>query len=127
MNLEEWRKSQAGTEADLPSGLEVVLKKVALIDLAKAGRIPETLRPAVDSMMARKAEKPMTLADLEQFAEVVDLIVGAALVGPEGISVAELPFSDRMAIYQWASQETAALNSFRAKSDGALEAARARK
>ena len=68
MNLEEWRKAKAGTEADLPSGLEVVLKKVVLIDLAKAGRIPETLRPTVDSMMARKAEKPMTLADLEQFA-----------------------------------------------------------
>lgn len=127
MNLEEWRKSQAGTEADLPSGLEVVVKRVALIDLAKAGKIPETLRPTVDSMMARKAEKPMTLADLEQFAEVVDLVVGAALVGPEGISVAELPFSDRMAIYQWASQEGAALNSFRTKQDGALEAARSRK
>ena len=127
MNLAEWRILQAGTEATLPSGLEVVLKKVSLIDLAKAGKIPETLRPSVDAMIARKAEKPMTLADLEQFAEVVDLVVGCALVAPEGLDVAELPWSDRMAIYQWASQETAALDSFRTKQNGALEAARARK
>ncbi len=127
MNLEEWRKAQAGTEADLPSGLEVVLKKVSVIDLAKAGKIPETLRPNVDAMIARKAEKPMTLGDLEQFAEVVDLVVTAALVAPEELTVTELPWSDRMAIYQWASAETAALNSFRTKQDGALEVARARK
>lgn len=127
MKLEEWRKSQAGTEADLPSGLEVVLKKVALIDLAKGGKIPETLRPNVDAMIARKADRPMTLADLEQFAEVVDLVVGAALVAPKGLDVAELPWNDRMAIYQWATAETAALNSFRTKQSGALEDSRSRK
>jgi hypothetical protein len=128
MNLQEWRQAQA-TEATLPSGLEVTLRKVTLIDLAQGGRIPETLRPAVDSLLARAAKegKPMTLADFEQFAGVVDLIVAAALVGPEGLTVAELPWPDRMAIYQWANEVSAQLATFRSKQSGALEATRARK
>lgn len=129
MNLQEWRQAQAGEEATLPSGLDVVLRKVTIIELAKGGKIPETLRPAVEGLIARgsKADKPMTLADFEQFANVVDLIAGACLVGPEGLDVAELPWPDRMAIYQWANEVSANLATFRTKQNGALETAHARK
>lgn len=129
MNLDEWRKAQAGEEATLPSGLDVTLRKIMLIDLAKAGKIPETLRPAVDAMIARGGgkDKPMTLADLEEFANVVDVVAAACIVAPEGLQVAELPWPDRQAIFQWANEASANLQMFRKQQASALEAARARK
>jgi hypothetical protein len=129
MNLAEWRSAQV-TEATLPSGLEVKLKKATVVDLAQSGRIPETIRPAVDQMLARekaKQDQPMTLADLEQFAAVVDVLVTACLVEPDGLDVAELPFTDRQAIFLWANEASAKLATFRTEQGGALEAARARK
>jgi hypothetical protein len=51
MNLAEWRaRQQQGEAFTLPSGLDVQLKKVALIDLAQAGQIPTTLRAPVAEM-----------------------------------------------------------------------------
>ena len=129
MNLAEWRAAQV-TEATLPSGLEVKLRKATVVDLAQSGRIPETIRPAVDQMLARekaKQDQSMTLADLEQFAAVVDVVVKACLVEPSGLDVAELPFTDRQAIFLWANEASAKLATFRAEQNGALEAARARK
>lgn len=127
MNLDEWRAAQI-TEATLPSGLEVTLKRLTVLDLAQAGRIPETIRPAVDAMLKRGAEGvTVTLANMQEFAAVVNLVVGACLVGPEGLTVEELPWLDKQAIFQWANEASANLNTFRTKQNSALEVARARK
>jgi len=127
MNLEEWRKAQT-TEATLPSGLEVVLKRLTVFDLAQSGRIPETIRPAVDTMLASGTEGvKITLANMQDFAAVVDVVAAACLVGPEGLTVAELPWLDKQSIFMWANEASAQLGTFRTKQDGVMEAARSRK
>jgi hypothetical protein len=116
MNLEEWRKKQAtGESFTLPSGLDVRLRKVGMLDLATQGKIPATLAPRINELM-----KPggMATGNLEQVAEmagVVDVVCQACLVWPE-MSVTELSYEDRLAIFNWASTVSAKLSPFRGES-----------
>ena len=124
MNLSEWRAKQAGEEFTLPSGLDVTLRRASLIDLAQRGAIPETLRPAVDELTARgTGVQKLTVDELGEFAKVVDAIVAACIVGPEGLTVEELPWDDRMAIYQWANESSGKLAPFRGQQNGVVEVA----
>lgn len=114
MNLDEWRQAREhGEEGTLPSGLEVRLKRVSVLDLAQSGRIPQVLRPWVNELMQQKAGQQMGLEELGELADVVDLVVKACLVGPVGLDVAELPWADRLAIYLWANEATGRLETFR--------------
>lgn len=114
MNLSEWRQArQQGTEATLPSGLTVTLKQVSLLDLASSGRIPQTLIAPVNELINKGQSSTPTLDDLTAMGPVVDLVVRAALVGPDGLTVEELPFSDKLAIFEWCNAEAQKLSTFR--------------
>ena len=115
MNLDEWRsKRQQGENATLPSGLTVQLRQVSMLDLAAKGQIPQTLKPKIEELMqgGGKAAK-VTLGSLSQYVEVIDLVVGACLAGPEGLTVDELPYQDKIAIFNWANEVSGKLQSFR--------------
>ena len=113
MKLSEWRaKRDQGEEATLPSGLEVRLRKVSVLDLAQRGGIPATLRPKVSEYISKPPTAP-TLDDLDDFSEVVDLVVAACLVEPAELVSAELPWGDRLAIYLWANEASGRLEPFR--------------
>jgi len=113
MNLEEWRAARAeGEEAELPSGLTVKLRKVSVMDLAKQGKIPTTLQPQFDKF-AKQQQAKMTLADLKEFAPMVELVCRACIVEPEGLDVAELPFTDQIAVFGWANEGANQLQIFR--------------
>lgn len=117
MNLIEWRKAQqAGEEYELPSGLEVTLKPVSLLDMAAGKSIPQTLIAPVNDLIKRgQAENP-TLDDLAAMGPVVDLVASACLVSPAELSVSELPFGDKLAIFEWANGgEQKKLATFRQK------------
>lgn len=125
MNLKEWRKAQAqGEDGVLPSGLEVVLKKVHVLDLVNAGRIPQTLRPVLDALMNGKSDKSgLSVDEMPAFYELVTLIAGACLREPEGLEVSELPVEDRMAIYLWAMEGVQRLEKFRSRKNQPVEPA----
>jgi hypothetical protein len=123
MNLAEWRARQAGEEYTLPSGLDVVLKKVALIDLAQGGKIPQTLRAPVDEMMKSRGMDRVGLEQISEFTAVVDLVATACLAGPEGLTLTELPWADKLAIFTWANAQADKLVPFRREQDGAVESA----
>ena len=124
MNLEEWRKQRAvGTVMVLPSGLEVTLKKVAVLDLAERGNIPLQLRPKLEKMLTSGTARVVTLEDFQQHSEVVNLACAACLMAPEELDVMELPYGDRLAIFQWANEVTTALQPFRGEQDAAVAAA----
>lgn len=115
MKLEEWRKLQdQGEEATLPSGLEVRLRKVSVLDLAQRGGIPATLRPKVSEFISKPPTSP-TLDDFDDFSEVVDLVAQACVVEPADLEVSELPWGDRLAIYLWANEAAGRLEPFRAQ------------
>lgn len=124
MNLDEWRaRQQEGEAFTLPSGLDVRLKRVALLDLVQGGKIPATLKAPVGELLKRKPDAAVDLADMEKFGDVLDLVAGACLVGPEGLDVAELPSSDKQAIFNWANQAAAQLEPFRGKQGADVESA----
>ena len=122
MNLEEWRaRQQQGEAFTLPSGLEVRLKKVALIDLAQAGQIPSTLRAPVAEMIKRKPDQAVDLGDMEKFGQVLDVVCKACIVAPEGLDVAELPSYDKQVVFNWANQAAGKLEPFRHQPNGSVE------
>ena len=122
MNLAEWRARQKEGEAfTLPSGLEVRLKKVALMDLAQAGQIPTTLRAPVAETLKRKPDQPLDLNDVEKFAQVLDIVVKACIIEPAELEPAELPNADKLAIFNWANQPAGRLEPFRRQPNGNVE------
>jgi hypothetical protein len=123
MNLTEWRQKQAGEEFTLPSGLDVKLRKVSMMDLAQRGSIPETIRPAVDEFITRGKDGRIGLSDIQQFGEVIDLVARSCLVEPADLDLAELTWADKQAIFAWANEQAAGLARFRGQSNGAVETA----
>ena len=122
MNLAEWRaRQQQGEAFTLPSGLEVQLKKVALLDLAQAGQIPATLRAPVAEILKRKADQPVDLNDVEKFGQVLDVVCKACIVAPAELDVAELGSFDKQAIFNWANQAAGKLEPFRHQPNGSVE------
>jgi len=122
MNLAEWRaRQQQGEAFTLPSGLDVQLKKVSLMDLAQAGQIPTTLRAPVAEMLKRKPDQPVDLADVEKFGQVLDVVVRACLVEPAELDLAELSGNDKQAIFNWANQVAGKLEPFRSRQSGDVE------
>ena len=122
MNLAEWRaRQQQGEAFTLPSGLEVRLKKVALIDLAQAGQIPTTLRVPVAEMLKRKPDQSVDLADVEKFGQVLDMVCQACIVEPAELDVAELGSFDKQAVFNWANQVAGRLEPFRHQPNGSVE------
>lgn len=122
MNLAEWRALQSeGDDATLPSGLTVKLRRVGVMDLAERGQIPQTLAPQLEAYMS--GGKKVTLAQFNEQAEVINLVCQACIVAPADLGVEELPFADRLAIFQWANEVNQPLTSFRAKQNGAVETA----
>lgn len=118
MNLAEWRALKAeGEEAQLPSGLVVRVKRVGLVDLAEQGKIPQTLQPQIDeiSQIAQETKKGKSpgLDQVGRFTDVLDVVCRACLVGPDGLDVGELDFTDKMAIFTWANEAAVGLKMFR--------------
>ena len=122
MNLAEWRaRQQQGEVFTLPSGLEVRLKKVALIDLAQAGQIPTTLRAPVAEMLKRRPDQPVDLADVEKFGQVLDMVCQACIIEPAELDVTELGSFDKQTIFNWANQPAGKLEPFRRQQSGDVE------
>lgn len=123
MNLEEWRKLRAeGDEATLPSGLGVRLRRVSTLDLAEKGRIPQELRPKLEQMMAG-GQTSVTLDQFIEYADIINLVVGACLTGPEGLTLDELPYTDRLSIFGWANEMGEKLSTFRRSEGKPVESA----
>ena len=124
MNLDEWRaRQQEGEAFTLPSGLDVRLKKVALLDLVHIGQIPSDLRAPVAEMLKRKPDQGIDLTDLEKMGPVLDVVARACIVEPAGLDVAELPSGDKQAIFNWANSAAAALRPFRREQSPDVESA----
>lgn len=118
MNLQEWRESRRlGEEAQLPSGLQIRVKKVSLPDLAAQGKIPQTLQPQIDEIvnLTKKGQAP-SINQLGEMTAVLDVVCRVCIVEPSDLDVAELDFTDKMAIFEWANEVATGLKTFRGKS-----------
>ncbi len=92
MDLKTWRANRQVT-LPLPSGLTVALRRVTLIDVVAMGKLPVPLLGMVQDLVdnADHGVKPnLELADLPQYAKLVEIVVQAAIVDPPLFNEAEL-------------------------------------
>lgn len=113
MNLQDWREQKAQSKAfTLPSGLEIQVRTVKVLDLAMQGKIPQTLMPLIAQGMDG-GKITLTLENISQIAELAYVICRACVVGPEGLDVAELDYEDANSVVELVSEVTAGLQTFR--------------
>jgi hypothetical protein len=126
-----WRSNLVG-EYELPSGNVAKLKRVSLVDLVEQGGIPQTLTGLVTEMAQKQQLRQLSLEELHDFADVVNLVVKACFVEPpvsdepteESLGVHEISFVDRAEVFRWANEAAQRLRPFRGESEGAVHAAR---
>lgn len=122
INLRAWRQQRQSTLA-LTCGLTITVRKVQLLDLAARGQVPAPLHSQVEALMSRsqgRAPSALGIAEFPQHAQVIDLVVRAAVLdppitdepSPDTLSIDELPFTDRLAIFNWAQEEAAQVATF---------------
>jgi hypothetical protein len=120
--LSAWRDQAEGQLHKLPSGNVARLKRVHVLDLVKQGKIPDTLTGLVAQMIDTTGGKiEVTLKDLGDYVDVVNLVAIAAFVEPrlaaepgdDALGVEELPFVDRAAVFEWCHVTTRRLEPFR--------------
>jgi len=137
MNVQEWRERRK-REITLPSGLQVTIKSVGLLDLAAYGKIPTPLVDTVQHLMTSSDSHGMAKLDLRvlpDYMEVINLVVMAAVVSPritadspdpnddQNISIDELSVLDRLEIFNEAQREGVALLKFPQHTDQSSVAA----
>ncbi len=122
MNLQAWRQSRT-TTMTLQSGLEVVLKKASLLDLAMNGEIPNTLAGVVDDLMDSGKTVTVKVEDFGKYGAAIDMVVKACVVEPAladepdetHIGIREIPAGDRIEIFTWANEGVEQVAPFRAQ------------
>lgn len=125
-NLQAWRNKRIETRV-LPSGLEVKVRRVVLMDLAANGEIPETL----DALVQKATEGGFGIAEVQEFMPLVNVVVTACLIEPslgevaddEHVTLNEIPAADRIDIFMWANGAANALRPFRGEQAGDVESA----
>lgn len=113
MKLAEWR--ERGEWVTLPSGLEVKLQAVNVLDLAMLGKVPAPLVSSLDELIADGTVE-ISVEVFEQLAPVINDVVRLAVVDPpvaeetdaEHVGVEELPALDRLAIFNWSNAASGA-------------------
>lgn len=131
MKLQEWREKQ-NRVVELPSGLTVTVRPVALAELAARGKIPTPMVSLVNEMLAGTMQTTIaTVQDFEQYGGLVDLVAMASVVDPPiaehgdetHLGVDELNINDKTVIFNLLHGESAALQPFRGESAVAVGAA----
>jgi hypothetical protein len=125
-NLKDWRASRQAT-LTTPSGLVVTVRRVQLVDLIANGGIPQTL----DALAKRATEKGFTVTEAMEFMPLINSVVKSAIISPpladepddQHLTLDEVGFEDRMAIFSWANGDATALTSFREQQAGDVESA----
>lgn len=110
MNLQELREKRAkqkneGERGVLPSGLEVVLRPIKMIDFVMQGEIPQDLFPAIEKQM-NGGKAPNTVAEIRQYGRLAKVVALAAIKEPEGVTEDDLDADDAMFVFNLVSAGT---------------------
>lgn len=125
-----WRKTRS-TTVDLPSGLNVTLKRVTLLSLVEAGQVPAPLvAEMVDAEEVGKTGGFALMTDsLPAISAIYDAVATAVLINPrivkqaefdpesdDTILLSELSFEDKQFIFNYVAGRNKSLVAFRAES-----------
>jgi hypothetical protein len=146
MSLQDWR-ARRQQSFFTPDGLEIVCRRVSLIDLATSGHIPVPLLGAVQQMQQRtQTQQGIDYNHLPEFGKLLGIICKAAIMhavvipaddagepqvvpvreepSEEAIGLDEIDFETRVDIFTWANEGALALASFRGQQATDVELAR---
>lgn len=129
LDLQAWRRANMVAHV-LPSGLEVTLDlRVSLTSLAIAGNIPAPLLSKLDSLKQSQDEGAgpgVKISEVGEYAEAINRVVIAAVIHPKVVAdstenideattlrVSELPFPDRMDIFNTVNEGAMQFAGFR--------------
>ncbi len=131
-DLAQWRAGRLRSET-LPSGLQVTIKRVEMLDLVADGAIPLPLLGMAEQFASGET-LTVGLADWPLYAPLINAIAKAVLVDPPAadapdeahLGVTELPMSDRIALFMMALGDTQRVATFRGEQDANVATASAR-
>ena len=123
--LAAWKAATAPREVELSSGLTATIRPVRLENLVLSGSIPLTLLRQAQALKPRK-DGTFREEDALEMAVVIDAVVLAAVVDPpltrnggaDSIALYDIPFTDRVKLFEDANRPATALQSFRGQPDG---------
>lgn len=121
-----WRKPrEEGFLVTLPSGNTARLRPVALDVLITSGKLPDLLTPVAASTLFQEQDVAKIGEQgkvAQQYAELINAVVPAAFLSPrivesptedDEISLDDVDFSDKVAVFNLATAGAVALRSFR--------------
>ena len=132
VTLAEWRAGRLH-ELELPSGLAVKVRDVSMTDLLFTGKLPDSIL----AMMQEQADGGASEIDLstitkntQDFNAMMDAMVELCMVEPkigavaddDHILLSELPFDDKMAVFNFLNRGADQLRSFREGENKPVEA-----
>ncbi len=123
--LAAWKAATAPREVELSSGLTATIRPVRLENLVLSGSIPLTLLRQAQALKPRE-DGTFREEDALEMAGVIDAVVLAAVVDPpltrdggaDSIALYDIPFTDRVKLFEEANRPATALQSFRGQPDG---------
>lgn len=123
--LAAWKAATAPREVELSSGLTATIRPVRLENLVLSGSIPLTLLRQAQALKPRK-DGTFREEDALEMAVVIDAVVLAAVVDPpltrdggaDSIALYDIPFTDRVKLFEEANRPATALQSFRGQPTG---------
>lgn len=134
-SAKEWIRSRTeGYPIPLPSGLIAILRPVPLDQLIEENKIPDMLTPVAAKALWSDTEATDLARDIDlhkDFISLMNLIVPMAMVSPkvvknpdyekEEISIKDVDFNDKVAIFNLSIQPAAVLKSFRPRQKESVE------
>jgi hypothetical protein len=131
MDLGSWREKQkSGEWFTTPSGLEVRVKRVSLMDLAVTGTVPTPIVAMANKVLEKGLEE-VNINNMAEYAQVINAVVKAAVTEPQigdtsnadTLGVEELTMLDRLAIFRYVNNVAESLRPFRRKQNADAESA----
>lgn len=130
-----WRQPrEEGYVVTLPSGNAARLRPVALDVLITSGSLPDLLTPVAASTLFQERELSAIGEQgqvAQQYAELINAVVPAAFLEPrvvenptadDEISLDDVDFSDKVAVFQLATAGAVALRTFRERQAASVDA-----
>lgn len=123
--LAAWKARMATRELVLEDGFTVEIRPVQLQNLVMSGRIPMTLVRQMQAVKP-KADGTYREEDALKMVAAIDAVVLASVVDPkvtrdggdDSIALEDIPFADRVRIFEEVNRPAAALQPFRGQPNG---------
>ena len=128
--LKQWKARLAPREIELSDGYKMLIRPVRLENLLMSGQIPLTLLRRMQDIQGLP-DGSVPEEEALKMVDAIDAVVLAAVAEPrvtreggeDSIALNDIPFADRVRIFQEVNSPATVLQPFRGQPDGDADAA----